>query len=424
MEFNKVVDTVQAWALEQAVFSDDLAASEEKLMELMRRLGQAVQQQHINQQPTLGYEKSSRPCACGHQQKFVGHRARILQTLFGSLEIQRAYYHCGHCHTGCMPYDQAQGLGSRGVSVPLAKRVVELTQDIPFGKSQRKLESLVGCRLSENTLRRISQEVGQAADLREQKAARQVQTDRQAMAQLHQGRLYVEADGVMVHFTNGWHEVKNLVCRWQDAREQWHQRVLCRREKVEAFTAMAWACAHSCGLENARQSVLLGDGIAWIWNHLGPIADLAVQILDWYHANEHLWATGKVLHGEGTTACEAFSKSLETLLWESKIDALLAALEQRYKQVRSKAKRESIKGLTHYLQSHRSRINYKHYRDQGLYIGSGAVEGMAKNHVHARMKIGSPRWSNQGCQSMLSLRSAYANNQQETLWSHKPLLAA
>jgi len=424
MEFNKVVDAVQALALEQSVFTDDLAASEEKLMELMRRLGQATQQRHMDQKSALGYEKSSRPCACGNQQRFVGHRARTLQTLFGSLELQRAYYHCGHCHTGCVPYDQAQGLGSRGVSVPLAKRVVELTQDIPFGKSQRKLESLVGCRLSENTLRRISEDVGQAADLMEQKAAQQVQTDRGVLPQLRQGRLYVEADGVMVHFTDGWHEVKNLVCRWQDAQEQWHQRVLCRHEKVEAFTLMAWATAHACGLDNARQSVLLGDGIAWIWNHLGPIADQAVQILDWYHANEHLWATGKALYGEGTDACATFSKSLETLLWESKTDELLGKLEQLHKQVRGKAKREAVKGLMNYLQSHRSRINYQNYRDQGLYIGSGAVEGMAKNHVHARMKIGSPRWSNQGCQSMLSLRSAYANNQQETLWNHKPLLAA
>jgi len=423
-DFNKVVEVVLAWAREQAVFTEDLSASEEKLLELLRQLGQAVQQQHMNQQPGLGYDKSSRPCACGKQQKFAGHRSKTLQTLLGSLELRRAYYHCGHCRQGCVPYDQAQGLGSRGVSVPLAKRVVEVTQDVPFGKSQRKLKSLVGCVLSENTLRRITREVGRKADQIEQQAAVQVQQDRQAMPQMEQGRLYVEADGAMVHFTNGWHEVKNLVCRWQDAREQWHQRVLCRREKVEAFTAMAWATAHACGLENARQSVLLGDGIAWIWNHLGAIADEAVQILDWYHASEHLWAVGKVLHGEGTQACQAFSKSLETLLWESKSEELLETLDRLYRSLRGKAKREAIMGLRAYLHSHRSRIDYQAYRDAGLYIGSGAVEGMAKNHVHARMKIGSPRWSQQGCQSMLSLRSAYANDRQETLWKHKPLIAA
>jgi hypothetical protein len=308
--------------------------------------------------------------------------------------------------------------------VPLAKRVVELTQDIPFGKSSQKLRSLLGCVLSENTLRRITQEVGQAADTLERQAGARVLQDRQAMEQLQQGRLYVEADGAMVHFTDGWHEVKNLVCRWQDAKEQWQQRVLCRREKVEAFTAMAWATAHACGLENARQSVLLGDGIAWIWNHLGAIADEAVQILDWYHASEHLWAAGKALYGEGTEACQRLCQSLETLLWESQTQELLSELDRLHKPLRNAAKRAAIEGLKAYLQAHRRRIDYKAYRDQGLYIGSGAVEGMAKNHVHARMKIGAPRWSNQGGQSMLSLRSAYANNQQDNLWKHKPLLAA
>lgn len=423
-DFNKVVEEVLSLAQERGVFTDDLAASEEKLLELMRRLGQGVQQLHMNRQSTLGYDKSSRPCACGRERKFVGRRVKTFQTLFGSLELRRAYYHCSHCHQGCVPYDQSQGLGSRGVSVPLAKRVVEVTQDVPFGKSQRKLKSLLGCVLSENTLRRITQEVGQRADQLEQESAVQVRQDRETLEQLEQGRLYVEADGAMVHFTDGWHEVKNLVCRWQDAREHWRQRVLCRREKVEAFTAMAWATAHACGLENARQSVLLGDGIAWIWKHLGAIADEAVQILDWYHASEHLWAAGKALHGEGTDACGKFCKSLETLLWESRSEELMQTLEGLYKQLRGKAKREAVRSLRAYLESHRNRINYKAYRDAGLYIGSGAVEGIAKNHVHARMKIGAPRWSQQGCQSMLSLRSAYANNQQQTLWKHKPLIAA
>lgn len=424
MDFTKVAQDVLALANDRGILSDDMAQAEENIWALMRELGQAVHQQHMKDQPGLGYEKSSRACGCGAEQKFVGYRAKTFQTLMGSLTLERACYHCGGCHKGCVPFDQAQGLGSPGVSVPLAQRVVELTQDIPFGKSAGKLQSLLGITLSANTLRRITGNVGRKADLLEQAAAREVKAHRQAMPELAQGRLYGEADGAMVHFTDGWHEVKNLVCRWQDAKGHWQQQVLCRREKVEAFTLMAWATAHGCGLENARQSVLLGDGIPWIWNHLGPIMDQAVQILDWYHATLHLWATGKVLHGEGTPACKSFCQQLETLLWESRSEELFTELEQQHKRLRSPTKRTAVEGLRNYLQSHRSRIDYKTYRDQGLYIGSGAVEGMAKNHVHARMKIGSPRWSNQGCQSMLSLRSAYANNSDAKLWNCKPLLAA
>jgi hypothetical protein len=226
----------------------------------------------------------------------------------------------------------------------------------------------------------------------------------------------------MVHRTDGWHESKVLICRWQDNAGAFHQRHVCRHENAQDFAPLAWACAHGSGLDNARQSVLLGDGIAWIWNQLGPIADEAVQILDWYHACEHLWAAGKALHGEGTEACKTFVESLKTLLWDSKIDELLGVLDQERKRLRQAAKRKALEGLRGYLENHRSRMDYKKYRDQGLDIGSGAVEGVCKNLVQARMKRGSPRWSYHGSQAMLSLRSCYANHDQSALWNRKPLL--
>jgi hypothetical protein len=71
---------------------------------------------------------------------------------------------------------------------------------------------------------------------------------------------------------------------------------------------------HVRGLDNARESVLRGDGIPWIWNHRPPLADEAIQILDWYHAKEHLSALAKVLEKEGTEACMKLLQELETLL--------------------------------------------------------------------------------------------------------------
>ncbi len=99
-------------------------------------------------------------------------------------------------------------------------------------------------------------------------------------------------------------------------------------------------------------------------------------------------------------------------------------MELKEEHRRARGKRDSIEELTGYLERHRSRMDYKRYRERGLDIGSGAIEGDCKNLIHARMKRGSPRWSDQGCQSMLSLRCCYANGEQKILWSRKPLLAA
>jgi hypothetical protein len=422
-DVTKLTQDVLALAKERGMLSGSLERREEALRGLLSEIGQAALQHQQDQQSKLGYEGSSRVCeGCGKDQKFVGHRPRTIETQLGTLRINRAYYHCAACGRGCLPYDKAEGLGPRAVSVSLAKVVVELAEQMPFRRARATLEVLLGRKLSDNTVLRITRDVGDAADAMEQAAARQVRENRQALPAQQVGRLYLEADGVMVHRTDGWHESKTLICRWQDNQGAFHQRHVCRHESAEDFAPLAWACAHASGLDNARQSVLLGDGIAWIWNQLGPIADEAVQILDWYHACEHLWATGKTLHGEGTQACKTFVESLKALLWESKIDELLGQLDQARKRLRQAGKRNALKGLCGYIENHRARMDYKKYRDQGLDIGSGAVEGVCKNLVHARMKRGSPRWSYQGSQAMLSLRSCYANHDQPTLWNHRPLL--
>jgi hypothetical protein len=424
MDISRLAQDVLAFAGEKGLMSEDWGERERNLQTLLRQIGQETLQQAADSNPRRGYEGSSRVCSCGEEQRFVQHRSRTIETLFGSLNYTRAYYHCPACGQGSHPFDQTQGLSSRQASVGLAQALVELAESMPFRQAADKLQKLLGVELSASTVNRISREVGSAAAVMEQEAADQVEADRHGVLALEAGRLYNYADGAMVHRLDGWHEVKALQCRWQDKKGQWHARHLCRNEEAESFAKLAWACMHVCGLDNARQSVLCGDGIPWIWNHLGPIADEAVQILDWYHAKEHLWKLAQSLHGEGTPRCQACAQSLEKLLWESRREELFAVLNKERSRLRSKARRSAIDELVGYLERHKSRIDYKKYREQGLLIGSGPIEGDCKNLIHARMKRGSPRWSKQGSQSMLSLRCCHANNEQHLLWNRKPLLAA
>jgi hypothetical protein len=424
MDLSRLAQDVLAYAGEEQAMAGSLADAERRLREVLGRIGQAALQLHVSQDQRRGYEGSSRLCTCGKDQKFVGHRLRTIESLLGPVTFSRAYYHCQHCGAGCVPFDQKEGLGALQVSVPLAQVVVELTDTLPFRQAHAKLEVLLGRQLSASSLGRITCKVGSIASAMEEEAAAQVQQDRSQLAALEAGRLYIYADGAMVHHLKDWLETKALQCRWQDAQGHWHARHLCRNEKVPAFDALAWACMHSCGLDNARQSVLLGDGIAWIWNHLGPLADEAVQILDWYHAKEHLSSLAKALEGDGTLACQQLLKELESLLWESRHQELVALLQDQKKRLRSVPKREAIDDLLGYLAAHQSRMDYKKYREMGLEVGSGPIEGDCKNLIHARMKCGSPRWSDQGCQAMLSLRCCHANDQRDALWIRKPLLAA
>ncbi len=422
MDSSKLAQDVLALAGERGILSGSMESAERGLLELVRSLGRETLELHM--QSRRGYEGSSRLCRCGADQKFVGYRSRKLVTMLGEVCYSRGYYRCNHCGHGEFPFDVQEGLGANRVSVPTARAAVELTESMSFREASGKLAMLTGVSLSAHALTSITRRVGNRADELESAGAQQVTGNRHAMAALEAGRLYIEADGVMVHEQQAWHEAKGVQCRWEDAQGKSHARHVFRREGIDAFVPYAWSCMHSCGLENARETVLLGDGIGWIWKHLGAIADEAVQIVDWYHAKEHVYGYARKVHGEGTQTYKRESREMEGMLWEGRVGELIARVKGEGSRFRSVSRREASGELAGYLENHRHRMDYKGFRERGLRIGSGAIEGDCKNLVHGRMKRGSPRWSEKGCQSMLSLRCAYANNQRAALWKTRPLLAA
>src|SRR3954447_6079572 len=96
-------------ASEGVALSDDLTEVEQKVREVVLRVGARAAELHLAGKP-LGYEGSSRACPdryCGRDQKFVGYRPRTLATLLGQVTVSRAYYHCPGCGSSGCPYDEA-----------------------------------------------------------------------------------------------------------------------------------------------------------------------------------------------------------------------------------------------------------------------------------------------------------------------------
>lgn len=371
----------------------------------------------------LGYQGSSRACGCGASQRFVGYRPKRVMTLLGSLTVRRGYYHCGDCGRSSVPYDQQTGLGSGAASPGLARAACLAGIEVPFAQASDLLAQLSGVRVSESTVCRLTERAGRVADAREQAQARRAEEWQSPADAPQAGRLYNSADGTMVHMLKQWQEVKTQVCYWKDADQRHHARYCARVEGIEEFTTHAWALASRWGLENCRQSVLIGDGAAWIWDRLGPIFDEAVQIVDWYHAMEHVWSCGRALHGEATVACSSWVKAAETLLWNGRWAELLENLQRECKRVRSRTKRAAMQSLATYLRNQGSRLDYQKFRDQGLDIGSGTVESACRHVVQSRLKRSGTRWSPAGAQAILSLRCCKLNGQWNAFWSSRPLAA-
>jgi hypothetical protein len=403
--------------------SDDLGQAESVLQEQIRRIGARALELHL-QQHKLGYEGSSRACLCGQNQRFVEHRPKTLATLMGPVTIRRAYYRCSSCGAGWLPYDWRVGLGEGQESVGLAKAACLCGIHEPFESAANLLRELTGQRISERTLERLVHHVGGVVRTEEESQAAGMERWDAPAAEVSPKRLYLAVDGVMVHRTDGWKEAKTATCYWEDADGTRHSRYAVRWESAEAFKAFVWALACRCGLGQAQEVVLLGDGAAWIWDHIGSLVkEKATLIVDWYHALEHVWACGNALHGEGTPAARAWVEPLKTLLWDGNVREILGQLEDERVRSRSPTRREAMQALLTYLGNQDDRLAYDRFRAAGMDIGSGRVEAACKHVVGMRMKRNGMRWSATGAQATLSLRCAWLNGDWDRVWDKRPLAA-
>ncbi|TWT41007.1 hypothetical protein RAS1_36980 [Phycisphaerae bacterium RAS1] len=425
MDLTSVAEQVLAFCGEDgAILSDDLTQVETAVLEAVRRIGARAVELHLGRQK-LGYEGTSRVCGCGGAQRFVDQRPKLIATQMGQIGIRRAYYRCRSCGRSALPYDERVGLGAGAESVGLAKAAALLGIENTFASAASTLHALTGQRLSEATIERLTERVGGVAAQQEQQRAAAMAEWKAPPAEASPETFYVTVDGVQVHQADGWHEAKCVACYWdqpgQPAGVDREVRYGVRFEGAAAFVSFVWELACRCGLERARRVVLLGDGARWIWEHIGGLLKEAVCIVDWYHAMEHVWTCGRALGGEQTPETASWVKSIETLLWDGQVRAILDQLKAERCGTRAKNKRAALQALITYIENQDDRLAYDRFREMGLDIGSGRVEAACKHVVALRMKRCGMRWSKAGSQNVLSLRVAHLNSDWERVWNTRPL---
>jgi hypothetical protein len=155
------------------------------------------------------------------------------------------------------------------------------------------------------------------------------------------------------------------------------------------------------GIATLRRIVVLGDGARWIWTAADAQFGERIEIVDWYHASEHVWAIARAVLGEGTVAAKAWADASLTVL----STAGAAGLLERLRDLRpdTDAARATLVAERAYFQTNRARMRYPEFRAQGLPIGSGAVESSAKHVIQQRLKRAGCRWSDRGGEALAVL---------------------
>ena len=399
----------------------DLGQVERQIREQTRPIAAAVLAAALE---TMGNGKDHchRPCACQGTQRYVSDRPKTLQTLFGPVEVKRAYYHCSNCGRGDFPLDRALGVEGTTLTPAVQEAVAWADAEMAYGRAARFLERVAGLSLSKDTCETLAGELGQAVQP-------------QALERAHAAweRLppaedfYITCDGLKVNTLEGWKEPKlGAIFRAQPNLEgkpiRGPTRYVAHLEPAESFGQRLWQLAEALGLRQARRVTVLGDGAPWIWNLANSFFPEAIQIVDYYHAVEHLGDLAKALWGDGAAETKRWTESAKTLLWHGKIAALLGRLK-RLAPTRS-VLRELVRKSVGYFTENRPRMRYDRFRSMGLFIGSGVVAAGCKSVVDFRFKQSGMRWCQEGLLRLLHLRLCILNGDWDAFArSHYPRLS-
>lgn len=366
-------------------------------------------------------------CPAGHPTHYKATHARTLLTRLGPLTFRRAYHYCAQCHAGHYPLDCAWGLSRGQFSEGVVTGVCRLGACLPFAQAAATWTALTAQPISARQVARLTEARGQ--QLEAVRAAEQGQALAgtlpaapvpAALRPRGAGIWAVALDAARVQFRDDWHEVKAGVVFWARRRapgeRAGHATAASYVHHVggmEAAGERLYAEAVRRGLDPAEQRVVcLGDGAPSIWGQFATHFPQRVEILDWYHAVEHLWAAGQGLYGEGTELAAAWVGRRKAELWAGQVGAVVAALEQAGQGERGAA---ALKEM-HYFQTNAGRMRYAAYRAAGYPIGSGIVESACKRGIGARAKGAGMRWQRAGLQGVLTLRAELLSGRWEVSW--------
>lgn len=304
---------------------------------------------------------------------------------------------------------------------------------LPFRVAAEVLERVGRVRVSDSSLWRQVQEVGKVFKERmeEERIRANVLEGRWGgpMERVEpKGRMGVAMDGCMIHIREeGWKELKvgcvfEVEPGWIVDRETGervevgravHNSYVAHLGGPERFGQMVWAEAKRRGWEGAVETEVVGDGAAWIWNLAADYFYDSHQVVDWYHATEHLAEAARLLKGEGTPAQAAWFNRWKKRLFQGEAAQLAQALRAASAQHPAMAK--ELEREAGYFDNNRRRMNYQEMREEQWVIGSGMVESGGKQ-FKARLAGPGMRWSRSGAEHLIPIRAAIMSGRFAELW--------
>ena len=380
-------------------------------------------------------------CSCGKQARYRDKRTRSLLTAVGPVRFERGYYHCASCHRGQSPRDRELDVVDTGYSPGVRRMMAVVGSDTSFDRGREQLELLAGLEVTRKAVERHSEAIGSDIECREQKQIRRaVQLDLPEVNGSDIPILYIEMDGTGIPVaaveTVGrqgkqgegpahTREVK-LGCVFtqttvdkegRPVRDEGSTTYTGAIETAGEFGPRLYREAWDRGWSRAKKKVVIADGAVWAWNIADREFPGAIQIVDLYHAREHLWVLAGKLHSSDDRQRKRWAGALQRKLDAGKIESLVRQL--RSFPAPSPDAAELLRVEADYFHRNCERMRYPEFRSQKLFVGSGVIEAACRTVIGKRLKQSGMFWTVRGANAIIALRCCRLNREFEDYWASR-----
>ena len=387
-------------------------------------------------------EQRTIPCGCGQQAHYRELRSKPVLTVVGEVEVCRPYYLCPHCHTGQFPADVELDIEDSQLSPGVRRMQAVVGQEAPFDHGRQQMKLLADLEVTTKAVERTAEAIGEDIVAQQRvEIQRTMQLDLPIVIGEPVEILYVQMDGtgvpVVKKETAGRQgKTDGLPAHTREAKlgcvftqTTWDQAGYPIRdpgsttytgaiETAEEFGKRIYVEAWKRGWSRAEKKVVMGDGAEWIWNLAEPYFPGAIQIVDLFHARQHLWELARKLYPNDEANQKAWIQVHQRrLLDKGKIEKLVGAL--RAIRSTNPEMAEKIRVEADYFENNAERMRYPKFRRQHLFVGSGVIEAGCKTVIGSRLKQSGMFWTVRGANAILALRCRHLNGSFEDYWESR-----
>jgi hypothetical protein len=402
----------------------------------MHQAGAAGLTQLLTEEPP---QQRHLPCACGGTADYQELRPKSVLTAVGPARTLRPYYLCSCCQEGQFPTDRALDVERTEFS-PGVRRMLGVvgSECSSFRLAAEQLLLLAGLEVTAKTVERMSEAIGADIAAREQaEIQKALQLELPAAAGPPIPVLYVELDGTGVPVVaketegrEGRQEGKpphtreaKMGCVFTQTtvdeegyavRDPASTTCLGGIQTSTEFGRALYTEAYRRGWSRAVHRVFLADGQHYNWNIAQEHFPGAVQIVDLYHAREHVWELGAKLYPSDKAAKVGWIKAHQDWLDDGQIETLVHSL--RSIDSPKPELGEHIQTEANYFESNAERMRYPQFRSRGFFVGTGVIEAACKTIIGGRLKRSGMFWSVRGANSIIALRCCRLSGKFEDYW--------